>query len=382
MYSVSSYGKMIADGPRVNAYVEALRGAVKPGSVVIDIGSGPGFFALLACQLGARRVYAIEPDAVIELARASAEANNFSDRLVCLQDLSMQTQIKEQADVIVSDLRGILPFFQQHLPSICDARKRWLKPGGTLIPRRDFLWAALVSAPEKYEDLTAIWKRDRLGLDLTAGRPFVVNSWTTMRPAPEQLIVEPIMWHTIDYNEVTSPDVEANIHWQIKNPQTTHGLLIWFDTELADGIGFSNHPAEPELIYGSAFFPLQEPITLSAGDVVGLTLQADLVGEDYIWRWNTRVSSGDREPPRVNFKQSSFFSAPLSLQTLHKQAGSFVPTASEEGRMIACALALMDGSYTVEQIALEVAGRFPQRFKNSNDALSTVSLLSKKYSNG
>ena len=51
MYSVHSYGQMLADAPRMDAHVAALRRAVKPGSVVLDLGCGPGVFALLACQL-------------------------------------------------------------------------------------------------------------------------------------------------------------------------------------------------------------------------------------------------------------------------------------------------------------------------------------------
>jgi protein arginine N-methyltransferase 1 len=124
MYSVSGYGKMIADAPRMDAYVSALRQAVKPGSVVVDLGSGPGLFALLGCQMGARRVYAIEPDSVIEVARQAAIANGYQDRLVCIQDFSTRVTLPEQADVIVSDLRGVLPWFQQHLPSIVEAPRR------------------------------------------------------------------------------------------------------------------------------------------------------------------------------------------------------------------------------------------------------------------
>ncbi|MEZ5577324.1 MAG: hypothetical protein R3F44_17540 [Candidatus Competibacteraceae bacterium] len=46
-----------------------------------------GFF-LLACQLGAGRVYAVEPDNAIEVARTSAAANVFSDRITFHQMLS------------------------------------------------------------------------------------------------------------------------------------------------------------------------------------------------------------------------------------------------------------------------------------------------------
>ena len=74
MYILHFYGRMLADTPRMNAYVEALRRSVTPDSVVLDLGSGPGVFALLACKFGARRVYAIEPDNTINIGREAAVA--------------------------------------------------------------------------------------------------------------------------------------------------------------------------------------------------------------------------------------------------------------------------------------------------------------------
>src|SRR5947207_700837 len=61
MYSLSAYGEMIADRVRADAYAEALRKTIRKGSIVVEIGTGPGVFAVLACQLGAARVFAIEP---------------------------------------------------------------------------------------------------------------------------------------------------------------------------------------------------------------------------------------------------------------------------------------------------------------------------------
>src|SRR5688572_9107659 len=81
MYSLHFYGQMIADAARMEAYAAALRATVKPDSVVMDLGCGPGVFAVLACKLGARRVYAVEPENVISLAREIAAANGCASRI-------------------------------------------------------------------------------------------------------------------------------------------------------------------------------------------------------------------------------------------------------------------------------------------------------------
>src|SRR5258708_1418060 len=87
-YSLSGYGDMIADRVRIEAFTQALRGAIRPGAVVMDIGTGPGIMAALACQLGASRVYAIEPSEVIQIAREIAASNNCSDKIVFFEELS------------------------------------------------------------------------------------------------------------------------------------------------------------------------------------------------------------------------------------------------------------------------------------------------------
>src|SRR5215510_9070288 len=158
MYSLHFYGQMIADAPRMNAYAEALRHTVNRDSVVMDLGCGPGVFALLACKLGARRVYAVEPDNVIGLAREAAAANGFSDRIEFFEKLSTEITLPEPATIIISDLRGVLPLFEQNVASIIDAHERLLAPGGVLIPHRDVLWAAVVEAPEQYDEIVGPWR--------------------------------------------------------------------------------------------------------------------------------------------------------------------------------------------------------------------------------
>lgn len=382
MYSVSAYGKMVTDAPRMEAYVGALRQAVKPGSVVVDLGSGPGLFALLACQMGARRVYAIEPDNVIEVARQAAIANGYEERLVCIQDYSTRVTLPEQADVIISDLRGVLPWFQQHLPSITDARRRLLKPEGVFIPQRDILWAALVEAPEQYSDIVGPWEDNRYGFDLSSARRFVTNSWRKLRVTPEQLLGKPVEWCELDYSKLENPDISGEISWMIAQARTAHGLAVWFDSELIDGIGFSNQPGDPELVYGNAFFPFSTPIQFAEGDKVNVKLRAHLVGEDYVWTWDTMVfSRGETTKTKAAFKQSTFFGVPLSLTQLHKRSADFAPTLNEEGASTADVLGLMNGRISLREIADHLAAAFPKRYPSSELAFAEASELSLKYGN-
>jgi protein arginine N-methyltransferase 1 len=71
-----------------------------------------------------------------------------AERIEFIQDVSTQITLPERADMMISDLRAVLPLFQQHIPSIVDARKRLLQPGSVMIPRRDTLWGAVIHAPE------------------------------------------------------------------------------------------------------------------------------------------------------------------------------------------------------------------------------------------
>ena len=51
-YTIRGHGNMLADRVRMDAYAAALEAVVRPGSVVLDVGTGTGMFALPACRLG------------------------------------------------------------------------------------------------------------------------------------------------------------------------------------------------------------------------------------------------------------------------------------------------------------------------------------------
>ena len=155
-YSLDSYGRMLSDEPRMTAYAEAIRTAVKPGSIVLELGTGTGIMALMACQAGARRVYALEPADSILVARQTASRNGFADRIVFIQSLSNRIDLPKKCDVSISDMRGIQPMASSHLVDLMDARERLLTPGAIWICQKDRLRVAAACVTNKRDQ---VWSR-------------------------------------------------------------------------------------------------------------------------------------------------------------------------------------------------------------------------------
>ena len=384
LYDIYDYGCIIADTGRTGAYARALRQSVKPGSIVLDIGTGVGIWALLACQAGARKVYAVDPnDAALELAREIAVANGYADRIEFIQDIATEIAPPELADVVVSELRGVLPLSGESLPTLIDARKRLLVPGGVMIPQCDTLWAAVVESPDLHSRHTIPWRENPYRLDMRAGLPVVTSMFVRSRGRvmPEHLLVEPKSWATIDYGTLESASVNGDATWRAARTGAGHGFVVWFDTVLVSGVSFSNAPGAPPTIYGSVFFPWPEPVSISAGDVISVRIQANPAGEDYVWRWETRVFDPTyRDRTKASFSQCSLEAMVLSRTQLRKRASDHVPVLNEEGRIDRAVLDLMDGKLCLGEIAGRLLDQFSGRFATWQDALTWVGDRSTRYS--
>src|SRR6185369_8335569 len=127
--------------------------AVEPGCVVVDVGTGTGVLAMHAAKLGARKVYAIDTNPCIHLAREVAKRNGFEHAIEFIHKSVFDVELPEKADVLVSDCRGAFALSGRNPELVYRARDRFLAPNGTVISLRDELFVSVIEWADAHAEL-------------------------------------------------------------------------------------------------------------------------------------------------------------------------------------------------------------------------------------
>ena len=124
----------LADNVKIERYQQAIDAVVRPEHVVVDLGCGSGILGLMALRAGARKVFFVEDGSVIEIARKTITDAGFADRAEFFQKYSFRLTLPEKADVVICDHVGYFGFDYGILELLADAKSRFLRPDGVVIP--------------------------------------------------------------------------------------------------------------------------------------------------------------------------------------------------------------------------------------------------------
>jgi protein arginine N-methyltransferase 1 len=194
------------------------------------------------------------------------------------------------------------------------------------------------------------------------------------------MIGSPRLWATLDYMRHEGADASGAVQWTMSSQKTLHGFCLWFESDLVEGVTLTTAPSKPEAIYGNMFLPVSDPVDVSDGDLLSLELDARLINTDYLWRWRTTVSpKGKPDHPKIDFRQSNWFSEPLAAASLHKHDAGFKAIANQQGRIDRTVLMHLDGKTSNGEIAQRLVDEFPSEFSTWVNALTRVNELAEKY---
>jgi len=268
-----NYYQMLSDKVRMQAYRKAIFKTVKPGDVVVDLGAGTGLLGLWALQAGASKVYAIEKTDAIELAREIARANRCEDKIEFIQQNSLEVKLPERADVLISETLGSFAVDENTLRFTNDARERFLKETGTLIPQSIELFIAPIEDVKTYQKLD-FW-RQIPELDFSPAFELFSKKIMVESVDVNGLMAKPVSIARIDLSKQLDQSFNARAYIQIDKPGTLHGVTGWFHTQLCSGIEITTAPDKPATHWKQAFFPFKDKIDVIMGDVLDWSVHVD-----------------------------------------------------------------------------------------------------------
>lgn len=270
----SIHSDMIYDEHRVQAYEKAINQTIKPGNVVLDIGTGTGILAFLCLKAGATRVHAVDRSPVIKWAQRLAEANGLMDKIVFHQCDSRDAILGEKVDVIVSELIGHLAFEEGMVESISDAMDRFLAPTGTLIPQAVTLYAAPVYERDVYRSCIESWK-PAYGIDYSVMRDAAISSTYVTDISERDIFARHQAIFAVDFLKPVRMELNSAKTFEIHRDGEINGIAFWFDSKLTDFVRLSSGPWA-KTHWKQCFTPLPEPRKVNSGDLLDVTFSMTL----------------------------------------------------------------------------------------------------------
>ncbi len=371
---LDEHREYLSDAARVGAFQRALGACVRPGDVVLDLASGTGILGLLACQAGAARVYAIESESIISVARQVARDNGFGERIIAIRELSTRASLPEPVDLIVTDLAGRFGFEAGLFEMLRDARRRFLKPGGRIIPASVTLWLCPVEARDVRAQVD-FWSGSVAGLTFRAAQVIARSTGYPRHFRNEDLLAVPERLTGADLSD----DVETlsgRVEYTLRRAGSLDGIGGWFSATLAPGIELTNAPGSPSRINRrNVFFPLRDAVAVQAGDRVAVSMY--IRPENLVVRWRVDVSRDDKT---LHLTDASTFEGMLvAEEDVERSRPGFRPALTEAGRARRTVLELCDGTHVLADIEREVFECYPRLFSRVSDAAAFVGEVLARY---
>lgn len=233
------HARMLHDQRRTGDYLAAIAVAVRPGDVVLDIGTGSGVLAVAAARAGARHVYAIEASDIAGVAERVFAVNGVADRVTLIPGWSRQVDLPEPADLLISEIIGSEPLDEEILETTLDARRRLLAPGARLVPHTLTLMARPLRIPDVDMRQRAIgpsavrrWQ-NLYGMDfqplLDAAHPGPVHVPTEGEVAAAWPPVGPtVVLATIDLTSFEEATLKASADLKVDGQREVNAVAITF----------------------------------------------------------------------------------------------------------------------------------------------------------
>ncbi|XP_068148265.1 protein arginine N-methyltransferase 8 [Drosophila tropicalis] len=200
--------------------------------VILVLRCGPGTLALMAARIGAKRVYAVDYSNVTSYAELVVKKNNYENKIKVLNGHMSQVRLPEKVDGIVSSWMGQCLLYESSVLEVVEARDRWLKPNGFILP--DFASLFMLGSQEqKLKDSLCNWWLSVNGFNMNALRQYTLAEPRFLRIQGEKLLTMAHRVLSLDLLKIKKHEIgiDREIKLKVKKEGFVECFLFYFDVE-------------------------------------------------------------------------------------------------------------------------------------------------------
>lgn len=271
--------EMLKDKVRTLTYRKAILGNkhLFKDKIVLDVGCGTGILSMFAAKAGAKHVYGIDCSSIIEQAVQIVKDNGLSDVVTLIRGKVEEVTLPvEKVDIIISEWMGYALLYESMLPTVLNARDRWLVPGGIVMPDRARMFlCAIEDASYKEEKIN--WWENVYGFDMSC-----IKKLATLEPLVDVVDKEQIVTNfcrilDLDCNTCTKADLQFTSPFQLtcEKDEYVHAIVCHFDCDFGrchTPVSWSTSPTCDYTHWKQTVFYLEDVLTVKTGEIIKGTI--------------------------------------------------------------------------------------------------------------
>jgi protein arginine N-methyltransferase 1 len=222
---------------------------------------------------------------IADAASELIEANGFRDRITLIRKSSKNVRLRERCDVLVTETFSTFCFDTENIIEfVADARERFLKPSGRIVPEAADTFLLPVSSeafglgqlPPRFYDLDYRPLIKRLSTEhrnlRASGKPFVALS-------------KPALCYHVDFWKDTHNPGKTFAPFRVIADGRLDGFLGWFEARLCEGVTLSNSPYLPLTSWSQLYLPVADQPSYRVGQTMLLYLDPKIADGEPEWEY-------------------------------------------------------------------------------------------------
>ncbi|XP_039485424.1 protein arginine N-methyltransferase 1 [Drosophila santomea] len=200
---------------------------------------GTGTLALMAARMGAKRVYAVDYSKVTGYATLVVRQNGYEGVVSVLNGRMKDLKLPSKVDGIICNWMGHCLLYESEILEVLEARDRWLKKGGFILPDLGSLYLVASEEHKLKSERCNHW-RNVYGFNMNAIRRYALAEPCVALTTGEKLLTMAHCILRLNLKNAKKEDlfIDRNIRLSVTREGYLECFLLFFEVQFSSSLHF------------------------------------------------------------------------------------------------------------------------------------------------